>query len=182
MLGLRVGEEKERRVTMRVYFGDIWDKVYLGYQITIPVNIGWKIRSTGNIMGRGLARQALDRYPKIDEFLGEYQRKLWDTDRPPMGDPRWIIKYPWGPLIFFPTKPLDQGQPWLSWSQKSDKEMIGRLLGHFPEFADRHKLQKIAVPILGAGNGGLNKREMEDFVRSKIGSDKRFLLVIPTHN
>lgn len=161
---------------MRLWRGNIWEKLRLKYEITIPVNIGWKALGP-NIMGRGLAKQALERFPKIDQFLGEYQRDLWAYEYPPMDDPRWIVKYPWAPLIFFPTKPLNEAKPWMSWSLKSDKEMIGKLLSHFHAFADKHKLEKIAVPLLGAGNGGLDPFEMKDFIREKIGDDRRFVLV-----
>ena len=165
---------------MRIFRGDIWEKVRLKYEIVIPVNIGWK-KPGVNIMGRGLAKQALERYPKIAGFLGTIQETLWGLEHPPMGDPRWIIKYPWGPLIFFPTKALDKEKPWMSWAQKSDKGMIGKLLEHFHTFATKHNIEKIAVPILGAGNGGLDPLEMKDFIRAKIGDDKRFVLVTPIY-
>lgn len=165
---------------MRIFRGNIWEKVRLKYEIVIPVNIGWKGNGS-NIMGKGLALDALNRYPAISQFLGEFQRNLWAVDRRPMGDPRWIIKYPWAPLTFFPTKPLFEEKPWMSWSNKADKEMIGSLLTHLPAFATKHGLEKVAVPLLGAGNGGLDPLEMKDFIREKVGDDARFLLVTPIY-
>ncbi|NJN05671.1 MAG: hypothetical protein HC814_03790 [Rhodobacteraceae bacterium] len=146
------------------------------YEIVVPVNIGWR-KSGTNIMGRGMAKEAVRMYPKIESFLGGFQKDLWDTEKPPMDDPRWIIKYPWGPLTFFPTKVLNHEKPWMSWSNKSDKETIGKLLIHLPVFANKHGLKKLAIPLLGAGNGGLDPFEMKDLIREKIGSDPRFTLV-----
>lgn len=168
---------KIRPPRMRLYRGDIWDKIRLKYEVVIPVNIGWK-KSGHNIMGRGLAKQALERYPAIAMFLGELQNALWTVERPPMGDPRWITKWPFGPLTFFPTKPLYEEKPWMSWSQPSDREMIKNLLPHLPAYADRHGLERIAVPVLGAGNGGLDFGDMVELIRSTV-SDSRFVLVTP---
>ena len=160
---------------MRLYRGDIWDKLRLKHEIVIPVNIGWK-KTGENIMGRGLAKQALERYPKIASFLGNYQRDFWEHTHCPMGNYHWIIKYPWAPLTFFPTKPLLVEKPWLSWSQQSDEKMIKELLPHLPDYADRHGIKKIAVPVLGAGNGGLDYGTMVNLIRDTV-VDSRFVLV-----
>lgn len=165
---------------MRICRDDIWDKIRLKYEIVIPVNIGWKSDGT-NVMGRGLAKAAAERFPSIAIFLGDLQKNLWTVHRPPMGDPRWIMKYPFGPITFFPTKPLNEKQPWMSWSQPSDKKMILKLLKAFPEYADKHGLEKIAIPLLGAGNGGLDPFEMEKLIRSSIPDDRRFVLVAPLY-
>lgn len=164
---------------MRIERNDIWDCLRRNYHVTIPVNCGWT-RDYRNVMGRGLARDAKIRYPGCDLWLGKEHRFIASMGKP-MGDPAWLLVYPHAPLVFFPTKPLRTGSPWLSWSGKSDKEMIGRLLVHFPAFADRHKIERIAVPLLGAGNGGLDMIEMRDFIRGEIGDDPRFLLVTPSY-
>jgi hypothetical protein len=164
---------------VRIARGDIWDFGNRGYEVVIPVNCGWKL--TGhNVMGRGLAKQALDRYPGIDLYLGKKQAEAVESGAP-MGSALWIIDHPDHPLIFFPTKSLNKKQPWLSWKQKSDKKMIGKLLDAFPDWASDRGVKKVAFPLLGAGEGGLDPIEMRDFIRKKLGDDERFVLVTPAY-
>lgn len=67
-----------------------------------------------------------------------------------------MIAFKKSKLICFPTKPLLSTSPWLSWQQSSSLSLIiDRLpqlvqLGH-----DLDHYAKIAVPLLGCGNGGL---------------------------
>jgi len=166
---------------VKLSHGNIWDFITKGYHITVPVNIGWTINSVqpANVMGRGVAKDAKDRFPGCDLWLGS-QFVLTATYNHPMGDPEWIKFYPHAPLIFFPTKSLNKNEPWMSWKRKSDPGMISAHLDHFPKLVTEHNLGKVALPLLGAGNGGLDPGDMKKLIQEKLGSDNRFLLITPT--
>jgi hypothetical protein len=165
---------------VKLSHGNIWDFLPKGYYITIPTNVGWTVSTPEpvNPMGRGLAKDARDRFPGCDRWLGkQYCLTSAFSLRPE--DPAWLKIYPSAPLIFFPTKPLNALEPWRSWSTKSNKTMISKLLDHFPKFVTEFNLGKVAIPLLGAGNGGLDPAEMKALIQQKLGSDNRFLLITP---
>ena len=101
---------------MQTYEGDdIWEMVGIAW-IVIPTNIGYKAKPKGkgakfwnvgpNVMGRGLARDAAERYPWIPQHYGEY---CWlkSVDASVVYDLK-------SRLVFFPVKPLDEEKPWQS--------------------------------------------------------------------
>lgn len=167
---------------MKCSHGDIWEFFDRGCYVVIPTNAGWKKNtfSTGmlNVMGRGLAWQAKQRYPDSAEWLGQEYFKLAQAKKP-MGDPEWLKAYPGGRLIFLPTKPLNPSTPQLSWKQKSDPIMIEKHLEQLPAFVTKCKIEKVAIPLLGAGNGGLDPEKMKDLIFCKLEKDTRFTLVLP---
>lgn len=169
--------------------GNIWDFVERKYHITIPVNVGWTSSSPKrNIMGRGLALDAKERYQGCDRWLGEEQLKCWnhwwnhtDESLRHTCHPEFIILYPHAPLIFFPTKELNKRKPWKSWASKSKKPHIMRMLDFFPSFADKHGLERIVVPLLGSGAGGLDPIDMAASIKKALNDDDRFTLVTPAY-
>ncbi len=160
---------------MKKRVGDIWDCLAEEYKIVIPVNIGWK-RDGTNVMGRGLAKAARDRYPGCERWLGQRHKHLFERGFA-FDHTHWIIPYPGAPLIFFPTKPLNKEQPWASWKSDSDPELIARLLEGFPGLADARAWERIALPLLGAGLGNLARDAMEQIIEYHLGRDERFMLV-----
>lgn len=160
---------------MKRRVGNIWDCLTEGYLVVIPVNIGWK-RDGTNVMGRGLAKAARDRYPACARWLGQRHKSLFERNTP-FDDASWIIPFPGESLIFFPTKPLNKEQPWASWKSDSDPELISNLLAKFPQEAAARAWDKIAVPLLGAGLGNLARDAMEKIIEYHLGHDERFLLV-----
>lgn len=165
---------------MKLSHGDIWTFLDKGYHITIPTNIGWTVSTLSpvNPMGRGLAKDAKARFRRCDVWLGN-EYSLTAVAAVPMGDLAWLKLYPKAPLIFFPTKPLDVQKPWQSWTKKSDKAMIAKHLDQFPAFITANNIPKVAVPLLGAGNGGLDPLEMKTLIQEKLGDDNRFVLLTP---
>jgi len=172
--------------SVRTYVGDIWRLVGEGYHAVIPVNIGWRSDGT-NVMGKGLALQARYRYPECEAWLGRAQRNMAsaiiDTGIENKGSPtlahHWIFAYPDGPLIFMPTKPLNWDAPWISWKGFADAELVCFGLTALPELAQEKGIEKIVVPLVGAGLGGLDPGQVEKMIREILGKDSRFVFVIP---
>ena len=166
---------------MRLERGDIWDRLNRKYHIVIPVNVGWS-RDGKNIMGKGLAKEAKLRYPACDIWLGEEQEFLFQSDpRIKDEDPRWIMQYPFGPLVFFPTKSLDREKPWHSWASPSRYETIESLLTAFPAWAAERKLERVAFPLLGAGAGGLDPIMVRNFIMTRLKDQPEYVLVTPIY-
>lgn len=125
--------------------GDIWIYWKLGKIIVIPTNAGWKSDGS-NVMGRGLAKQASE---KIIELPFRYGNDC--IKREPYQYYEDIR------LILVPTKPLNEEQPYLSWKQDANKETITDSLIWLNENVESFKSDKVYVPILGAGNGKMDK-------------------------
>jgi len=135
---------------------DIWDAEPISGYIVVPTNIGWK-SSGENVMGAGLAKQAADRYFELPRFYGKWckekGRNLYINDQ---------LR-----VICAPTKPLNSDTPWLSWKSKSEPRLILssylkilRLAEEFKQKESKH----IKCPILGAGKGGIPRKDAIEYV------------------
>jgi hypothetical protein len=144
--------------------GDIWDWLKDGYRVVIPVNIGWKLDGA-NVMGRGLAAQAAKRYPSLPAWWGAYCKKHRDR--------AGVTIYPEAPLLLFPTKPLNNETPHLSWRSESSLRLVERSTA---ELLGLPKDWKIALPLVGCGNGKLDPNDVLPILRQKLNED-RFVLV-----
>ena len=148
--------------------GNIWSYLPKNYKIGIPTNIGWI--STGMaVMGAGLAKQAVQRYPGLLGWWGDLCR----TKK--MMTP--VAAHPTLPIIAIPTKPLDESHPELSWKQDSDQWIIEGSLMELNELPGDYP---IAVPPLGCGCGGLEMRVVIPIMRKYLKSDRFTLVVYPT--
>lgn len=151
---------------MNVKVGNIWDFITINTPIIIPTNIGWK--NTGeNVMGRGLAKQAAERYPDLALWYGTLCRQYWG------GTP--VIRHPVHPLIMFPVKPLNDNKPYYSWASRADLELIEKSTQQLAtlETMDSH----IYVSMVGCGNGGLDIDDVFPLL-SRYLDDERFTLVL----
>jgi hypothetical protein len=145
--------------------GDIWDfsKTHL---IVVPVNIGWKGTDHRNVMGRGLALQAVIKYPRFSQWYGLECKKH--------GAATSVMLYPYAPLIAFPTKPLNESKPWMSWQSKSDLGLIER---SSKELATMKLDKPVAMSAVGCGNGGLDMADVRPILDRHL-SDERFTLIL----
>jgi hypothetical protein len=151
--------------------GDIWTYHAEGRWIIITTNIGWK-KDGCNPMGAGTARQAADKYSELPAWYGEKCRKFRENTA--------VTPYRPGRLLLFPTKPLDSGQPWLSWQQNADLNLIRRsakqlavcvrLLRERGSF-----LSKIGVPLVGCQNGNLRRAAVLPILQEYL--DDHFVLL-----
>src|SRR3989304_3265353 len=98
---------------MREATGNIWD--YRSSMKVISVNLGWT-KYGWNVMGRGLAQQAKERYWNLPKVYGKYCCEMAAQNR------IYIIRF--NDLLLFPVKPLNKSNPHLSWMQPANLELI----------------------------------------------------------
>lgn len=149
---------------MKFARGDIWDWSERGIPIVIPVNIGWNAKGH-NIMGRGLARQAAQRYPVLPRFLG-----LKCTAAREMTPVVWWQQEHTS-LLLFPVKPLNFERPWLSWQSDASLALIERSTEQLSRLVAKHSLGMVALPLVGCGNGKLQRSEVLPILEAHLGDD-----------
>lgn len=138
--------------------GNIWDHHNAGRWIVITTN--GDIRKDGAcVMGRGVAKQAADRYPNLSYELG---RKLGES-----GNQVYVFeKYR---IITFPVKD--------HWRDKADLDLIKKSLQQIVAWADtprKHGLFHMVRP--GCYNGGRDwEREVKPLCQRYL--DDRFAVV-----
>lgn len=128
---------------MKWRHGDIWFWWKLGHIIVVPTNAGWT-KDGKNVMGAGIALQASKLIPELPDVYGKRCMDL---------DPYFYYKEKH--LVLLPTKPLDEDTPWLSWKQLSDTNTLIESLQWLQDNAKMFEAS-VYVPLLGAGNGGLD--------------------------
>ena len=138
---------------------DIWDKKVWKREridtIIIPVN-------TQGVMGAGLAKQAKQKYPLHckDYFLAckKNRLKIGNMVVSKKNSPR---------ILFIPTK--------TDWKLPSEYEYIIQGLNVLQQFYSRiKKPNKIAVPMLGCGLGGLDVDLVDKIMTNKLMKIRQF--------
>jgi O-acetyl-ADP-ribose deacetylase (regulator of RNase III) len=116
--------------------------------------------NTVGVMGKGIALMFKDRFN--DNFrryaqackAGEVQTgKMFVTEPRELDGPRWIVN--------FPTKQ--------HWKGNSRLEWITEGLQDLRRFLIENKVKSIAIPPLGAGNGGLDWPTVRDQIETALG-------------
>lgn len=115
--------------------------------------------NTVGVMGKGIALMFKERFP---ENMQEYAKackdkevkvgKMFVTETNDLLSPRWIVN--------FPTKQ--------HWRSKSQMQWIIDGLADLRCFIIENKVQSIAIPPLGAGNGGLNWSEVKQHIEEAL--------------
>lgn len=163
---------------MQYAIGDLWDYAQQGYAVVIPINIGWT-RDLHNVMGRGVAQQAAARFPGLSKAIGSLCFQFREA-MPPVAQYAFDGKGHTFLLIPFPVKPLAP-TPSLSWKQPASLDLIRRSA---MELVDLVKLEpkfgKVALPLVGCGNGGLSRDAVLPVLQSILVSDSFTLVEQPS--
>lgn len=116
--------------------------------------------NTVGVMGKGIALMFKERFPdNMAAYAkackaGEVQvGRMFSTETGELMGPRWIIN--------FPTKK--------HWRAKSQMRWIIDGLADLRRFIEEHEVDSIAIPPLGAGNGGLNWHEVKPYIEQALG-------------
>lgn len=124
---------------MKEEFGDFWDLLDNADAGCITTN-GSLVRLTQGrfrgVMGRGIARQAKQRYPDLEARLGAH-----------IGEYGNHVGVFHAGLVAFPVKH--------TWEQKADLTLIERSAGELILLAHKRNWQRVLLPRPGCGNGGL---------------------------
>ena len=130
---------------MVTIYGDIWtefEKRPEAY-LVIPTNIGWK-HDGSNVMGRGLAKTAAEKFPELPEFYGPWCQKYCTE----------LYVHYGRNVICAPTNPLNEGKPHLSWKNRAKACLVEESYRQLGDLAQK-KGWIILTSLLGAGNGGM---------------------------
>lgn len=134
--------------------GDIWD--YADQSVIVITTNGSLTRDGRAVIGRGVAKQAISRFPDLAAKLGkcvvENGNHVFD-----LGEG----------IVSFPVEET-------AWSLP-DKRIITRSACELRVMADMRKWQKIIVPRPGCGGGGLAWQEVKPLLEPWF--DERFVLI-----
>lgn len=116
--------------------------------------------NTVGVMGKGIALMFKERFTKNTALYekackaGEVQTgRVFVTETEELMSPRWIVN--------FPTKQ--------HWRAKSRLAWIVDGLADLRQFIEQNQVRSIAIPPLGAGNGGLNWVDVKPHIEQALG-------------
>jgi O-acetyl-ADP-ribose deacetylase (regulator of RNase III) len=116
--------------------------------------------NTVGVMGKGIALMFKERFPKnMQEYAkacksGEVVTgKMFVTETGELMGAKWIVN--------FPTKQ--------HWRAKSKMQWVEEGLKDLRHFIAEHQVRSIAIPPLGAGNGGLNWQDVKPKIEQALG-------------
>lgn len=143
---------------MREATGNIWWTRWDA--IVIPTN-GDVNRGGEAVMGRGLARQAAQRWPLLPKTLamllrehGNHAFDVWKPRRLPT-------------LLSFPVKH--------HWHESAELDLIERSAQELVALADSLAYRQVALPRVGCGNGKLDWVDVQPILERHL--DDRFIVV-----
>lgn len=136
--------------------GNIWDFHKAGFPIVITTNGDFNSRGE-NVMGKGIALQAKQKFPELPGRIGEHLKKHGNR----VG---YFSPYR---LFSFPTKN--------SWKQNSDIVLIEQSARHLEIAAGWLNFDRIYMVRPGCSNGKLKWEEVKPVIASYL--DDRFIVV-----
>lgn len=144
----------------------------LGNLLEAPVEALVNTVNTVGVMGKGIALMFKERFARNFDLYAEACKakqvetgKMFVTEVHELAGPRWIIN--------FPTK--------RHWKAKSQMEWIVDGLQDLRRFLVEHQVKSIAIPPLGAGNGGLEWLTVRAEIEKALGDlDVEILIFEPT--
>jgi O-acetyl-ADP-ribose deacetylase (regulator of RNase III) len=129
--------------------------------------------NTVGVMGKGIALQFKERFPAnyklyVTACKNEEVKigKMFITPTNSLMNPKWIIN--------FPTKK--------HWMHNSSYEFIEAGLDDLVTQIEKLNIQSIAIPPLGAGQGGLNWEKVKELIQLKLGHLNIEITVFETVN
>ena len=157
-------------------YGNIWE-LYSEYDAMAITTNGFVKKNGEAVMGRGVAKEAVQRFPEFPGRLG-YILKIY-------GNIVWPFDFYGEHIIFsFPVKPQYGPDGEMGWKVKADINLIKQSAHELVGYADGMFLKKIILPRPGCGNGGLKwadvKKEIEPIFDDRftvVTNDYRNLIV-----
>ncbi len=120
-----------------------------------PAQVITNTVNTVGVMGKGIALEYKNRYPKMFE---EYKKLCKAGGFKPGNLALWKDEDRW--ILLFPTKE--------DWRKPSKIEYIESGLKKFSKNWDKYNIDSIAFPKLGCGNGGLNWNEVKPLMEKYL--------------
>lgn len=155
-----MGAISNRLVKMREVTGNIWDAQVDAICVTTN---GITKRDGRAVMGKGIALEAVKRFPGIDITLGSF---LIDFGNRVHHIYSCLKSERSENIVSFPTKH--------HWRDKSDIDLILISCRQLIELTNREKWSKVALPRVGCGNGGLTWTLVKTMISDLL--DDRFII------
>lgn len=132
-------------------YGDLWTYGD-GVDARVITTNGY-IKANGRaVMGRGCAREARDRFPALDLWLGgcllQHGNRCFRT-RIADDSGEWD-------LVTFPVKPEFGRGGVPGWGAPADLDLIRESVYQLVEMANKFEWKRVLMPRPGCGNGGLD--------------------------
>jgi hypothetical protein len=134
--------------------GDIW--AYLGSAVIVITTNGQLTGGGKAVFGRGVARQAGERFPDLGNRLGRLLAAGGNH-----------VHYLGDSIVSFPV----EDTPW----SLPDLRLIARSARELRELADQNGWQRVVVPRPGCGGGGLLWRDVKPLLAAEL--DQRFIII-----
>ncbi len=169
--------------------GDLWNHV--GHADAIGITTNGTVKKDGAaVMGKGIAKQALDRFPGIDRRLAAYLTQY--GNRPAKlteQDGTWICSFPTkaGPTMVHSREEANTvvvehmrdrfryPAEVPGWAMRSDLLLIEQSARHLVEMADKFGWKSIIIPAPGSGNGELAYADVRAVLAPIL--DDRFTII-----
>lgn len=143
---------------MRERKGDLWDLLGIVDAICITTN-GVRKKDGSLVMGAGVAREAVAKFPEIQFILG---RKVLEQGNIPHIAWEQSGTY----IVSFPTK--------VNWRLPSSLNLIQTSAASLQRLADKEKWENVALPRPGCGLGGLQWSDVRPMLQAYL--DERFVI------
>jgi hypothetical protein len=157
---------KERYVETKTVhsFADIFVEARSGDAVCITTN-GCVKKDGKAVMGKGIAYQACNLFPSIDEKLGSYIKEYGNRA---FNLGLWSFNGKHIRVFSYPTK--------YHWKDHSDITLIYKSAEQLMEMADKFKPNKILMPPPGCGCGSLSWELVENWISLIL--DDRFVVYL----
>lgn len=140
---------------------NVWEILTKQDWLCITTNYGWK-KDFSNVMGRGIAREASQRFKNLSLIYGKHCRNYYETTKSKIIP---IVAYSNLNLIMFATKALKEDNPHLSWQQNSSLIQIKHSAITLKAWIIENEIDsKVYLPRPGCSNGKLDWREVKPLV------------------
>jgi len=139
---------------MKEITGDIWG--YLGSAIIVITTNGRMTADGRAVFGRGVARQAGERFPDLARRLGRHLSEGGNH-----------VHYLGDSIVSFPVEET----PW----SLPDLRLIARSTRELRELVGLNGWQRVVVPRPGCGGGGLDWRDVRPLLAAEL--DDRFMII-----
>ena len=148
-------------------FGDLWDLAEQGCDALVITTNGYVRKDGRAVMGRGIAKEAADRFLELPAFLGSAIRR----------EGNHCFLFAWQPydIVTFPVKPTFGPNHEPGWKVKAQLPLIEASAKELVTFADRYDWTDVLLPRPGCGNGGLKWAQVQPVLKDIL--DDRFTAV-----
>lgn len=136
---------------MRFRQGDMWS-VWGSVDLFLVTTNATLTQAGKLVMGRGIARQARDRFPGLDLVLGD----AIDIAGPDYG---LLVSFYW------PAAKLGCFQVKRHWADRADLDLIARSVQDLSNWCSEHPSATVALNFPGIGNGRLEVNDVLPLVK-----------------